>query len=69
VSTWRAIAAMARVRLWLWLLSGCLASGVIYAFPLVPGLVIRQFIDTLSNGATFGPNLWTPLALLVAVAI
>src|SRR5258708_19171209 len=59
---------MATVRTWLWLLSGCLASGVIYAFPLVPGLVIRQFLDTLSSGATFGPNLWTPLALLVAVA-
>src|SRR5436853_568880 len=69
VSTWRAIWAMARVRLWLWILSGFLASGVMYAFPLVPGLVVRQFIDTLSNGATFGPNLWTPLALLVAVAV
>jgi ATP-binding cassette, subfamily B, bacterial len=69
VSTWRAVAAMARVRLWLWLLSGCLASGIIYAFPLVPGLVVRQFLDTLSNGATFGPNLWTPLALLVALAV
>ena len=69
MSTWRAIWAMASVRVWLWILSGCLASGIIYAFPLVPGLVVRQFIDTLSNGATFGPNLWTPLALLVAVAI
>ncbi len=69
MSTWRAIAAMASVRLWLWILSGSLASGVIYAFPLVPGLAVRQFIDMLSNGATFGPNLWTPLALLVALAV
>jgi ATP-binding cassette subfamily B protein len=69
MNTWRAIIAMARVRLWLWLLSGCLVGGIVYVFPLVPGLVIRQFLDTLSNGATFGPNVWTPLALLVAAGV
>ncbi len=65
MSTWHAILAMARVRLWLWVLSGFLVSGVVYGFPLVPGLVVRQYLDTLSGGATFGPNLWAPLALLV----
>jgi ATP-binding cassette subfamily B protein len=69
ISTWRAIVAMARVRLWLYLLSGLLASGLFYVFPLVPGLLVRQFLDSLSGGATIGLNLWTPLALLVAASV
>jgi ATP-binding cassette subfamily B protein len=69
VNTWRAIVGMARVRLWLYLLSGLLASGVFYLFPLVPGLVARQFLDELSGGAPVGLSLWLPLALLVAVAV
>ncbi|MGI9145446.1 MAG: ABC transporter transmembrane domain-containing protein [Chloroflexota bacterium] len=69
MSTWRAVVAMARVRLWLYLLSGLLASGVFYIFPLVPGLLVRQFLDMLSGGATPGLNLWTPLALLVGASV
>src|SRR5258708_35990094 len=69
MSTWRAIVAMARIQVWVWALSGLLVSGVVYIFPLVPGLVVRQFLDALSSGATFGPNLWTPLALLVAAGV
>src|SRR5438270_906354 len=69
VNTWRAIRAMARVRLWLWLLAGFLVSCVAYVFPLVPGLVVRQFLDMLSSGAAFGPNLWTPLAFLIAAGV
>jgi ATP-binding cassette subfamily B protein len=68
-STWRAVVGMARVRLWLYLLSGLLASGIFYVFPLVPGLLVRQFLDALSGGATVGLNLWTPLALLVAASV
>src|SRR3984893_9945249 len=69
MSTWRAIWAMARVRVWVWVASGVLVSGVVYIFPLVPGLVVRQYLDALSGGATLGPNLWTPLALLVAAGL
>jgi len=69
MSTWRAVVAMARVRVWVWALSGLLVSGIVYIFPLVPGLVVRQFLDALSSGATFGPNLWTPLALLVGASV
>jgi ATP-binding cassette subfamily B protein len=68
-STWRAVVGMARVRPWLYLSSGLLASGVFYVFPLVPGLLVRQFIDALSGGATLGANIWTPLALLVALSV
>src|ERR1700675_2544965 len=68
-STWRAVVGMARIRLWMYLLSGLLASGVFYVFPLVPGLLVRQFLDALSGGATVGLNLWTPLALLVAASV
>src|SRR5438552_5737056 len=69
MNTWDAITAMARVRLWLWLLAGFLVSCVVYVFPLVPGLVVRQFLDMLSSGAAFGPNLWTPLAFLIAAGV
>jgi ATP-binding cassette subfamily B protein len=69
VNTWRAIVAMARVRLWLYVLSGILASGVFYVFPLVPGLLVRQYLDALSGGASVGLNLWTPLALLVGASV
>src|SRR3977135_4502413 len=68
-STWQAVVALARVRLWLYLLSGVLASGVFYVFQLVPGLLVRQFLDALSGGAPVGLHLWTPLALLVAASV
>ncbi|HEV7662278.1 MAG TPA: ABC transporter ATP-binding protein [Chloroflexota bacterium] len=69
MSTWRAIAAMARFKPWLYISSGLLASGVFYVFPLVPGIVIRDFIDRLTGGATVGFDLWVPLAVLCGVAI
>jgi ATP-binding cassette subfamily B protein len=69
VNTWRAILAMARFRVWLFVLSGLLVGCAVYVFPLLPGLILRQYLDELSGGATVGLNLWTPLALLAAVAV
>jgi ATP-binding cassette subfamily B protein len=39
-----------------------------YGLPLVPGLIVRQFLDTLTGGATMGFEYWLPLALLAGVA-
>jgi ATP-binding cassette, subfamily B, bacterial len=60
---------LARFRLGLYLLSGLLASGLSYVFPLVPALLVRQFFDALTGQApaSFGPT--TLLALLVAAAL
>ena len=69
MSIWRAILGMASVRWWMYLLSGLFASGIFYVFPLIPGLVVRQFLNDLSDGAQVGPSLWLPLALLLAVAV
>ncbi len=58
---WRLI----RYRPGLYLLSGLLASGMFYLFPLVPGLIVRPFLDALAAGTPAGWNLWSLLALLV----
>ena len=69
MSPWRAILAMASVRWWLFVLAGLGASIAAYAFPLAPGLIIRPYFDTLSGGAIFGPEVWTPLLILAAIAV
>ncbi len=66
---WWYLWRMARYRFGLYLLSGLLASGVFYIFPLVPGLIVRALLDQLAAGAPAGWNLWTLLALLVGVAL
>jgi len=40
-----------------------------YLFPLIPGLIVREFFDRLTANAQAGPGVWTLLALLVAVAV
>jgi ATP-binding cassette subfamily B protein len=65
VSTWRALRAMASLRWWLFLLAGLGASVAAYAFPLAPGLIVRQYFDALSGGA----DVWAPLVILAGVAV
>jgi ATP-binding cassette subfamily B protein len=60
---------LARFRLGLYLLSASLDSTLLYLFPLVPGLIIRQFFDALAGPRAAGADVWTALALFVAVAI
>lgn len=66
--TWRSIAHLARYRLWLYLGSGLFASTLFYLFPLLPGLVVRQIFDRLTESAPVGLNLATLLALLAGIA-
>ena len=71
----RALARLATFKLWLYLLSGVLASWMFYLFPLLPGLVLRVVFDRLSGEATLadGPlGGWTVyglLGLLVGIAV
>jgi ATP-binding cassette, subfamily B, bacterial len=66
MSNWRYIARLAWFRPGLYLLSGLLASTMFYLFPLVPGLIVRQFFDAL-QGADAGREWWL-IALLVGVS-
>jgi len=56
---------MASLRWWLFLLAGLGASVAAYAFPLAPGLIVRQYFDALSGGA----DVWAPLVILAGVAV
>lgn len=62
----RHVLRLARYRLGLYLMAGLLASTLGYVFPLVPGLIVRQFFNALTGQAPVGLNAWTLLALLVA---
>jgi len=66
---WRFLWRMAGFRPWLYLTSAFFASTVFYLIPLLPGLIVRAFFDTLSGRAPAAADLWTLIALLVAVAL
>ena len=67
--TWWYIWRLARFRLALYLFSGLTASIMFYLFPLLPGLIVRAFFDTLSGAAPARLGLWGLLALLVGAAV
>lgn len=60
---------LARFRFGLYLLSGALDSTLMYLFPLVPALIVRQFFDGLTGQQPAALNPPTALALLVATAV
>lgn len=69
MSTWWYLLRLARYRPVLYVLSGLLASTSFYLFPLLPGLVVRSFFDTLSGQAEAGMDTQTMLALLIGIAV
>lgn len=66
---WWFIWRLARFRLGLYLLFGLIAIPMFYLFPLVPGLIAREFLDALAQDQQAGLELWSRIALLVAVAV
>ncbi|MBA2248401.1 MAG: ABC transporter ATP-binding protein, partial [Chloroflexia bacterium] len=64
---WRYVIAMVRFQPWLFAASALTASTLFYLVPLLPGLIVREFFNTLTGefGASMG--IWTLLALLVGV--
>jgi len=67
VKPWRYVIAMVRFQPWLFAASALTASTLFYLVPLLPGLIVREFFNTLTGefGASMG--IWTLLALLVGV--
>ncbi len=68
LNPWRYLWRLAMYRPGLWVTSGIFASTMFYLFPLVPGLIVREFFDRLSGNAQAGLEVWSLLALLVAIA-
>lgn len=67
--SWWYLWRLASYRPWLFLTSGFFASGLYYAIPLLPGLVVQRFLDDLSSGAPAGLTPWTMVALLLGIAV
>ncbi len=65
---WKVIYRMIRYRRDLWL-GNLLAMLFLMLFYQIPGLVLREFFDTLSGSTQTGMNLWTIVALLFCAEI
>jgi ATP-binding cassette subfamily B protein len=63
--TWRVIIDMIRYRWKLWLIN-LGAMLILIAFWQIPGFVMREFFNLVSDAATSGWNVWTLVAFLVA---
>ena len=66
--TWRVIFDMIRYRWKLWVVNLC-AMLFLIAFWQIPGFVMREFFDMLTESATTGWNIWTLVGLLVACEV
>ena len=62
---WRLI----RYRPGLYALSALTASFLGYLFPLLPGAIVRRFLDMLTGSAPARPGLWTLAALLIVATL
>ncbi len=66
---WRYIWRLAWYKPALYLTSGIFASMLFYLFPLVPGLIVRQFFNALTGDAPVTFGVWGLLAVFVGVSI
>ncbi|MDQ3541324.1 MAG: ABC transporter ATP-binding protein/permease [Chloroflexota bacterium] len=64
---WRFVVAMVRFQPWLFAASAVTASTLFYLVPLLPGLIVREFFNALTDESTARFGIWTLLALLVGV--
>jgi ATP-binding cassette subfamily B protein len=65
---WKVILKMVRYRRDLWS-ANWLAMIFLMLFNLIPGLILREFFDSLSGATQTGMNLWTIVALLFTVEL
>ncbi len=68
MKTYQFMWRMIRYRPWLYLANGLLWA-LIHVFPLLPGLVAREFLDTLSGDARFTFGICCLIALLLGFAL
>ncbi|MDQ2995666.1 MAG: ABC transporter ATP-binding protein/permease [Chloroflexota bacterium] len=69
MNVWRLIWGLARYRFHLYLASGLFASTLFYLFPLIPGLIVRWFFDTLTGASPAGWNEWSLITLLLVTTV
>lgn len=60
---------IATYRVRVYIASGLLAGVMFYLFPLVPGLIVQQIFDALTNHAAASLNLWGLIALLIGAIV
>ncbi|MBV7337366.1 ABC transporter ATP-binding protein/permease [Chloroflexi bacterium TSY] len=60
---------LARFRFGLYLVNGLLTSILFYLFPLVPGLIVREILDSLSEHAQLSISIWGLCALFIGTAL
>jgi ATP-binding cassette subfamily B protein len=68
MKTWQYMWRMIRYRPWLYLLNGALWA-LIHVFPLLPGLIAREFFNSLEGHAQLDLGVWGLIALLLATAL
>jgi len=68
VKTRRFVGKLIRYQIWLYL-ANCVLWTAVYLGPVLPGLVIREFFDTLSGGARLGLSIWALAGLFVAIGV
>jgi ATP-binding cassette, subfamily B, bacterial len=68
MSTWQMIRHLLRYRWW-FLLLNLLVSFALYALTVVPAVVTRAILNTLSGEAQVGWNSWTLVAIFAASAL
>src|SRR5215213_3644417 len=59
---------MIRFRPWLYL-ADCVLWTLIHVAPVLPGLVAREILDTLTGDAQLGLSVWALIGLLMAIAL
>jgi ATP-binding cassette, subfamily B, bacterial len=64
---WRYVVRMATFTPWLFIASGLTASILPYLITLLPGWIVREFFDAITDGTTKPSGIWLLLALLAGI--
>jgi ATP-binding cassette subfamily B protein len=68
MKTYQYMWRMIRFRPWLYLVD-CLLWTLIHVAPVLPGLVAREILDTLTGDTQLGLSVWALIGLLMAIAL
>lgn len=68
MSTWTFLWKLTRYRIVLYALNA-FAWSLIYLAPILPGLLTKEFFDTLSGSSAYGFGVWALIALLLVSAL
>lgn len=69
MNKWHYVWSLIRYRPWLYLVSGISIIFAGYLIPILPGLIVRRFFDTLTGNTQAGLNVESMVALLIGVAL